>query len=102
LTHDFHVVGAADELGQPGTNQRLVIDDQDFDAQRGILAATLNPPLSRGPASSLPPRASARSRIPRIPWPSTNPSPPWPSSVISTDTSSGSWMTDTRALEAPE
>src|SRR5690606_19514131 len=102
LAHHFHVVGSADELGKTGSDQGLVVDDQDFDAHRGILAATRNPPPSAAPASSLPPNASARSRIPRMPWPSTKSPLPWPSSVTSTDTSSGPCTTETFALDAPE
>src|SRR5690606_15694684 len=102
LADHFHVFGAADELGQAGAHQRLVVDDQDSDAHLGILAATLNPPSSSGPASSLPPSASARSRIPRMPWPSAKSPAPLPSSVTSTDTSSGPWTTATFALAAPE
>ena len=32
LAHDVHVVGTAHERGEPGTDQRLVVDEQHADA----------------------------------------------------------------------
>src|SRR5207302_5626640 len=57
-----------------GSDQGLVVDDQDPDrhqgsAPSGSRACTPKPPPGSGPARSSPPKRATRSRIPISPWP---------------------------------
>ena len=68
LADDAHVGLGVDHELQPGAHERLVVDEEDAD-HAGIAARTSKPPSGRGPASSVPPRGSTRSRIPVSPRP---------------------------------
>src|SRR5580704_17937973 len=73
LTDDLQVVLRVDERGERGTEQRLVVDDEDPDRHPapsiGTWAFTRKPRPASGSAASQPPNAAIRSRIPTIPWP---------------------------------
>jgi hypothetical protein len=65
-------LGLEDEA-QPAADHRLVVGEQDPDAHaplpaaKGSVAPTAQPPPGRGPARSVPPRASIRSCMPASP-----------------------------------
>ncbi len=80
-----HPKARADEVPVVGEEH----PDHRIRSHSGKLARTTYPPPLRGPASILPPKTAARSRIPSRPWPL--PSPFWlptPSSATSMSTSS--------------
>ena len=68
------VVFGFEDHPEPGSDQRLIIDQHDPNAHAASLfngkdACTRNPPPGRGPARRWPPWRAARSRIPINPWP---------------------------------
>ena len=72
---------------EPGPHQRLVVGEQYTDHRpsppfHGRTARTRKPPSSRGPASIVPPRAAARSRMPASPLPLPPASAPVAGSVV--------------------
>src|SRR5262249_9352817 len=75
LRGDADVIGGFQRRGGPGTDQCLVVGEQDADhpaaplAANGSRAITSKPPSARGPAVTSPPSAAARSAIPVRPWP---------------------------------
>src|SRR6185437_6087082 len=95
-------LGVEDHL-EPGTDQRLVIDDQDADhvaSLRGSRAETVQPCGERGPRDTSPPKAMTRSRIPSRPCPdggSGRAAVPCPSSSARTRISDGAYWTRTVA-----
>ncbi len=96
LAHDLESLVGVEDAAQPGTDQLLVVDEQNPDQRqqrwrrgasgRGSVAST-SQPSPWGRASSEPPRATARSRIPR------KPRPPFSDG---TDTGRPSWSDTTR------
>jgi hypothetical protein len=71
---NLEVVLCLEQRGEARTHDLLVVDDDDADRHRaapiGSSAWTAKPPASPGPALSVPPTISARSRIPSNPSPS--------------------------------
>ncbi len=72
LAHHLDVRLGVEQRPKARPDQRLVVGEQDPDhaaPSSGSVARTRKPPSGRGPASSSPPSADARSRMPRIPLP---------------------------------
>jgi hypothetical protein len=72
LGDDLDVVVDPQDHGEAPADQCLVVDHGDSDAHAGSVpvgrwATTPNPPPGRGPASRVPPRSRALSRIPTMP-----------------------------------
>jgi hypothetical protein len=94
LADHLEVVLGVDECPEAGAHEGLIVREQDADHARspsGSRARTRKPPSSRGPASSHPPVAVARSRIPVRPFPSAiddSPGRPAPSSSMPISTAS--------------
>src|ERR1700683_780365 len=72
LADDLQVVLGVDQRGERGTEQRLVVHDQNPGRHPapsiGTWAFTRKPRPVSGSATSQPPNAAIRSRIPTIPW----------------------------------
>ena len=101
LADDGHVGLGVDHELEAVADQRLVVGDEDADHDAGIAARTSKPPSGRGPASSVPPRGSTRSRIPVSPRPRPSLGAfPAPSSQTITVTRSGSQRSRTFAGRA--
>src|SRR5262249_47243011 len=79
-----------EERLEAGAYERLVVGQEDLDHQSGSRAVTRKPPAGFGPASSWPPRATARSRTPVLPVPAplaAGTAAPW----LSSSTSTSNW-----------
>src|SRR5262249_30096810 len=97
LGDDVDVFFGVQDHAEAVAHERLVVAEQHADRHwlvdaNGSRAATRNPPVAIGSASTCPPKAAARSCIPIRPWP---PAPlpdaqPVPSSTISTPRASTS------------
>ena len=90
LADDLDVVLGVEQRAQPGPQQCLVVGQHDPDHALPLPAAGWRPPCvppeGDAPMVSVPPSATARSRMPRMPLPSSNepmPAPPVPSSATS-------------------
>ena len=75
LAHDLEAGLGRQDHPEPGADEPLVVDEQDADGHpsvpdSGSRARTAKPPPASGPASSVPPRLTARSRMPAMPRPS--------------------------------
>src|SRR5262249_53928564 len=66
LAHHLDVVDQPQHDGEPLPYRRLVVGHDDRDAHPGILTSTTHPSRA-GPASTVPPATSARSRSPVSP-----------------------------------
>src|SRR5262249_37936153 len=91
LADELDVGAGVEDHPEAAANERLVVGDEDADAQgaseSGKRAATAKPPPGAGPADSEPPKTPTRSRIPIRPRPLP---PPFPEPSSRTSTSSAS------------
>src|SRR5262245_16384518 len=76
LGDDLDVVLGVQEGPEAAADQGLVVDEQDSDHCAGTSAVgrsarTRKPPVARGSAPNVPPRAVTRSRMPMSPTPGT-------------------------------
>src|SRR5262249_1433993 len=94
LAHDLDVVLGVEQHPEPGAHEHLIVGERDPDqpasTAAGSRAQTRKPPENRGPASTCPPTAWARSRMPAMPWPGPPPPAPLrPSSPTSLSAAAG-------------